>query len=242
MPALGPVRRHQLAAKFAPSPFTSVRANTVFSSGETANNSKSRVRCTRRIDVPLEWAFGAGSRPSHSRTARRYNWYLEHALSYYYRCRNLLRHARQPKPAEDTLPAALGRLYRSDLGTAPPSSAVSVPFHRSCLPHRVRRAQADGARCSVRSLPLGRGAPTRMPSWPASSPRPKPRFRTLGRMTSDASILLWRVPPPTRAARLEMMEISLERPGVSRSISVSLRVFESSTGTLVLHHLPRSAW
>jgi len=106
---------HPLAAKFAPSP-TYLRAGKYrFRFVQDGPLLKAHAfDATRLIDVPLEWAFGAGSQAVTFASRVDRDWYLEHSLSYYSAAGAYSDTPGQPKPAEDTLPAALGRLYRSD--------------------------------------------------------------------------------------------------------------------------------
>jgi Cytochrome c554 and c-prime len=68
---------------------------------------------TRQIEVPLEWAFGAGSQAVTFASQANRDWYLEHAFSYYAGAGSYAATPGQPAPAADTLAAALGRLFRS---------------------------------------------------------------------------------------------------------------------------------
>jgi Zn finger protein HypA/HybF involved in hydrogenase expression len=66
---------------------------------------------SRAFEIPVEWAFGAGAQAVTFVTRADSNWYLEHALSYYSAAQSYAATPGQSAPAEDTLPAALGRLY-----------------------------------------------------------------------------------------------------------------------------------
>lgn len=106
---------HALAASFAPDR-TFLRAGR-YSFRFFYNDAKQlQVRAfddTRQIDIPLEWAFGAGSQAVTFASRVNGEWYLEHALSYFSAAKSYSTTPGQPAPAEDTLPAALGRLYRT---------------------------------------------------------------------------------------------------------------------------------
>lgn len=68
----------------------------------------------RTIEAPLEWAFGAGAQAVTFASRVDSQWYLEHSLSFYSASGAYAQTPGQPAPAEDALPASLGRLYRSD--------------------------------------------------------------------------------------------------------------------------------
>lgn len=106
---------HRLAAKFAPSPVYLRAGKYRFQFERDGQQLKAHAfDATRLIDVPLEWAFGAGSQAVTFASRVDNTWYLEHSLSYYSATGTYSDTPGQPAPAADTLPAALGRLYRSD--------------------------------------------------------------------------------------------------------------------------------
>jgi hypothetical protein len=72
---------------------------------------------TRDIEAPLEWAFGAGTQAVTFASRVDKDWYLEHSLSYFTLGDTYASTPGQPAPAVDILPAALGRLYRSQGNT-----------------------------------------------------------------------------------------------------------------------------
>jgi len=169
MPALCPVRpTSQLAAKFAPSPVYLRAGKYRFQFGRDGEQLK--VHGVRWPPAGLTSRSNGRSepvpRPSLFANRVDNNWYLEHALQLLHRCRNLLRHARAAQTCRGHSFPRLSAGYTARMARARHPPLFPVPFHRSCLPHRVRRAQADGAPVFSAKPATGRGAPTRMPSWP----------------------------------------------------------------------------
>ncbi len=78
--------------------------------------SEVRVRATDGVsvmDIPVEWAFGAGDQAVTFVTRVSADWYLEHYFSYYPRLRELAATPGQGAVRAETLQAAMGLLYKT---------------------------------------------------------------------------------------------------------------------------------
>ncbi len=79
-------------------------------------DSELRVRATDGdavMDIPVEWAFGAGEQAVTFVTRVNADWYLEHYFSYYPRLRALAATPGQGAVRAETLQAAMGLLYKA---------------------------------------------------------------------------------------------------------------------------------
>jgi Cytochrome c554 and c-prime len=66
------------------------------------------------IEIPLDWAFGAGQQAVTFVSRIDSDWYLENALSYYSAAHSFAATPGQQDPAERSLRAAVGQMYRTD--------------------------------------------------------------------------------------------------------------------------------
>ena len=106
---------HALAKNFVPDK-TFVRSGK-FKFQFFRKEQKLYVRASddsRQIDIPIDWAFGAGSQGVTFVTRINPESYIEHSLSYYPAASSYSSTPGQPVPAEDSLRAALGKLFRSN--------------------------------------------------------------------------------------------------------------------------------
>ena len=111
---------HPLASQFTP-PETFVRGGK-FSFRFFWDSKDLDLRAwsdSQEIAIPVEWAFGAGSQAVTFVSPANRQWYLEHAYSYYSVPKSYSITPGQSTLPKPTLPASLGRLYRSDYANAP---------------------------------------------------------------------------------------------------------------------------
>ena len=73
---------------------------------------------SQEINLPVEWAFGAGTQAVTFTSRVNSDWYLEHFLSYYSAARSYAATPGQTVLNEDTLSAALGKVFRSSATSA----------------------------------------------------------------------------------------------------------------------------
>ncbi len=107
--ALSAAARHNLAQSFTPGDLRIGSYRFQFA----LNGNRLRVRATDGkdvVDIPVEWAFGAGSQAVTFVTRLDADWYLEHSLSYYSGLK-----AMSPTPGQElstaSLKLAMGRPY-----------------------------------------------------------------------------------------------------------------------------------
>ena len=112
--SLYPAGEHPLASSFSPGKQFLRRPNFQFRL--SANGSAIRVRAADSkdvMDIPMEWAFGAGKQAVTFITRVNEEWYLEHYLSYYSATRSFAPTPGQSSISPSTLPQAMGVLYKS---------------------------------------------------------------------------------------------------------------------------------
>jgi hypothetical protein len=159
--ALSRPAAHALASDFAPDK-TFIRSGK-YSFQFLRTGTTLQVRAfdaTRQLETPLEWAFGAGAQAVTFVSRADSDWYLEHAFSYYPAARSYATTPGQPAPAEDSLPAALGRLFRS---TGPNPDVRNCFECHSTGPVSIDRSgqlepSEPGVNCEVCHGPGGRHA------------------------------------------------------------------------------------
>jgi hypothetical protein len=112
--ALARPAEHGLAKQFAPRDAT-LAGKYRFRFLRSADELHVRASdASRTYEFSLEWAFGAGAKAVTFASYVSSDWYLENALSYYPARGGYSRTPGQATPTDDTLSAALGRLYRTD--------------------------------------------------------------------------------------------------------------------------------
>jgi Doubled CXXCH motif (Paired_CXXCH_1) len=113
----GALRRaveHPLAASFAPA--APLQRNPGFRFQFELTPKEYRVRATDGrdvMDIPIDWAFGAGRQAVTFVSRVNEDWYLEHYFSYYAANRSLGITPGQAGLKPDSLPSAMGLLYKS---------------------------------------------------------------------------------------------------------------------------------
>ena len=114
--SLYPAAEHPLAPSFTPSQEKQFLRPPNFHFQLSSNGGAMRVRVSDDkdvMDIPIEWAFGAGEQAVTFVTRVNEEWYIEHYLSYYSAIRSFAPTPGQNSISANTLPLAMGILYKS---------------------------------------------------------------------------------------------------------------------------------
>jgi hypothetical protein len=123
--ALSPASEHPIAPLFARE--DAVRRGPAYRFYFRRSGAEIRIRATDGkdvMDIPVEWAFGAGKQAVTFVTRVNPEWYLEHYFSYYAAGARFAPTPGQADLKPSTLPLAMGVLYQ----TADPQSGIAGCF------------------------------------------------------------------------------------------------------------------
>lgn len=111
--SLYPANKHPLAAAFSPAAQFPREPNFRFRLSADGNGLRVRTVDNKDvIDIPVEWAFGAGQQAVTFVTRVNQDWYLEHYLTYYQAIGSFAATPGQESISASTLPQAMGVLYK----------------------------------------------------------------------------------------------------------------------------------
>ena len=112
--SLYPAAEHPLAASFAPSRRLLRKPNYRFQFSLSPGQFRVQVFDDENVmDIPIEWAFGAGEQAVTFVSRVNEDWYVEHYYSYYTALRSLAPTPGQQALEPKTLPEAVGLVYKS---------------------------------------------------------------------------------------------------------------------------------
>ena len=148
--SLYPAPEHPLAPSFTPSQGKQFLRRPNFHFQLSSDGSAMRVRASDDkdvMDIPMEWAFGAGEQAVTFVTRVNEEWYIEHYLSYYSAIKSFAPTPGQDSISANTLPLAMGILYKS---TDPETGILKCFECHSTGPVSVGSGQLQPAELGVR--------------------------------------------------------------------------------------------